>query len=259
MKINVLVDDFIDEKEHGLSIYIEASGKKILFDTAQTNNFLVKMEKLEIREEELDLVVISHGHYDHGNGLRYLSKDIPIFLHEDAIKPKYKNKDGIYYFNGISNDAINVNRRNFNLIKADQEIASNIFVLANIKTDKKNENFFLDEKKNIVDDFHDEIILAIQENNDLTLFLGCSHFGIVEGIRKAKECFPHLRIKNVVAGMHLLNDSEKEILKIIDQLKLLGVFNVIPLHCTGELAAELFLEEFGENCILISSSESIYI
>ena len=36
IKLNVLVDDRINIKEHGLSILIEFKDKKILFDTGQS-------------------------------------------------------------------------------------------------------------------------------------------------------------------------------------------------------------------------------
>ena len=70
MNIIPLVEDATGapllESEHGLSLYIEANGQKILFDLGASDLFLKNAEKLEINLCEVDTVIISHGHYDHG-------------------------------------------------------------------------------------------------------------------------------------------------------------------------------------------------
>lgn len=54
------------EAEHGLSLYIEACGKKILFDMGQTDMFSRNAKKLGAELSDVDIAVLSHGHYDHG-------------------------------------------------------------------------------------------------------------------------------------------------------------------------------------------------
>ena len=75
LKISVLNDNRCEDKkfecEHGISLFIEYDGKRVLFDCGQTNIFMKNAKKLNIDLDEIDAIVLSHGDYDHGNGLKY--------------------------------------------------------------------------------------------------------------------------------------------------------------------------------------------
>ena len=58
--------------EHGLSFYIEAADRRILFDTGQNLGLANNAEILGIDLSRIDTVVLSHGHYDHSSGLKSL-------------------------------------------------------------------------------------------------------------------------------------------------------------------------------------------
>ena len=77
LKITTLIENQPgqDERlafEHGLSLFIEFAGKRLLFDTGQTGAFADNAEKLSIDLSQLDAVILSHGHYDHSGGLARL-------------------------------------------------------------------------------------------------------------------------------------------------------------------------------------------
>lgn len=79
LKITTLIENMPDSKgelicEHGLSLQIEFRGKRILFDTGQTGDFLKNAEKLKKSMQDLDMIIISHGHYDHSGGVPKLVK-----------------------------------------------------------------------------------------------------------------------------------------------------------------------------------------
>lgn len=87
------------EHEHGLSIYIETAEHRILFDTGAGSAFQRNAEKLGIDLATVDLLVISHGHYDHGGGLRTFLKvnsRATIYLHKQAFEAHYsKRAEGV--------------------------------------------------------------------------------------------------------------------------------------------------------------------
>ncbi|AFV12532.1 metallo-beta-lactamase family protein [Thermacetogenium phaeum DSM 12270] len=76
MLIKTLVENTSISKdfgsEHGLSLYIETKKHKILFDVGASELFLQNAKKLNVNIADVDFLVISHGHYDHGGGAKNL-------------------------------------------------------------------------------------------------------------------------------------------------------------------------------------------
>nr|MCR5715363.1 MBL fold metallo-hydrolase [Lachnospiraceae bacterium] len=73
MKITALVENTTKSDcptEHGLSLYIETARHNILFDTGQTTLFADNAERFGVDLSSVDLCMLSHGHYDHGGGLK---------------------------------------------------------------------------------------------------------------------------------------------------------------------------------------------
>lgn len=73
MKIISLVENTSSSSEyrseHGLCLYIETPKHKILFDLGQDKLFAENAAKMNIDISDIDTVIISHGHRDHGGGL----------------------------------------------------------------------------------------------------------------------------------------------------------------------------------------------
>jgi hypothetical protein len=69
-KVTVLVDNVVRGRklwgEHGLSLLVEAGGRKILFDTGQSGEILVhNSTELGLNLKDVDCIALSHGHYAH--------------------------------------------------------------------------------------------------------------------------------------------------------------------------------------------------
>lgn len=73
MKIVTLVENICGNDlcgcEHGLSLYVETEHHKLLLDTGASDLFFENAKKLDIDLCQVDTVILSHGHYDHGGGI----------------------------------------------------------------------------------------------------------------------------------------------------------------------------------------------
>lgn len=105
MKVTVLIENtcayskFLNA-EHGFSAWIEEEDVRILLDCGFSDNFIKNAEALGIDLRTADYVILSHGHNDHGGGLKYLMqyykkmamgrKPILLVSSEDAFLPRYE-------------------------------------------------------------------------------------------------------------------------------------------------------------------------
>lgn len=103
MIIKVLVENSTKDPclqaEHGLSLYMECGPHRILFDMGQTDAFRKNAEKMGVDLTKVDCAVLSHGHYDHGGGLRaflQVNDHAPIYVHKRAFEPPLSRSAEVY-------------------------------------------------------------------------------------------------------------------------------------------------------------------
>jgi 7,8-dihydropterin-6-yl-methyl-4-(beta-D-ribofuranosyl)aminobenzene 5'-phosphate synthase len=103
-----------------------------------------------------------------------------------------------------------------------------------------------------------EQALVLDTKKGLVVITGCSHPGIVEMLNKIKTDFGK-NIFMVFGGFHLLQKSDKEMNKIISDIKSLGIVKCGATHCTGEKQIKLFKDAFGDNYLELGVGNTITI
>ena len=108
MKIQNLIEDTLTDNgclaEHGLSFYVETPNHKLLVDAGASDKFLKNAVELNIDFTQVDILVLSHGHYDHSGGIIPFTKINPnarIYIHEKAAGEYYSEKPDRTYYAGI--------------------------------------------------------------------------------------------------------------------------------------------------------------
>lgn len=223
------------QTEHGLSILLETEKHRILLDTGASNVFIRNAEMLGIDLSTVDYVFISHGHSDHGGGLRYLmdiNQRAKIIVSPDALCGKFFSKRG--QIHSITTEWPNLKRDRLVAIDKSCEIAGGIHIIAHISQrhpmPKGNQHLFVQnvEGDYVSDDFRHELALYTEG----LLFTGCAHSGL-ENILASCPWPVH----SVVGGFHLLDAHETE-----DELTSLGMrlktdypqTQFYTSHCTGD-------------------------
>jgi 7,8-dihydropterin-6-yl-methyl-4-(beta-D-ribofuranosyl)aminobenzene 5'-phosphate synthase len=258
IKISILCEDqakmgFLDKPflaQHGFSVFIEA-GLNILFDTGATDVFIHNARLLGIDLNTTDWIVLSHGHWDHTNGLASLhtSEKKNLLVHPAAFVDR-RRSSGEY--NGIycSRDEI---AEKFHLIPANDPypITDSIYYLGEIPRlndfeSQKTAFFYVDQGKRYSDFILDDTALAIETERGLVIITGCSHAGICNIVEYAKQVTCQDNVFAVLGGFHLLGDSV-QLQKTVEYFKKDKIEYLYPMHCTDLASLSKFHQTFGMN------------
>jgi 7,8-dihydropterin-6-yl-methyl-4-(beta-D-ribofuranosyl)aminobenzene 5'-phosphate synthase len=246
MKISILVDNTpgINTKaEFGLSFFIEHNGKTILFDTAQTNLFLENAKIMNLSVQKADFIVLSHGHFDHGNGLANLNGG-KLVCHPGCFVKRYGKTKRTYI--GLKNTKEEISAM-FNLITSEKpyELFDGAFFLGEIPriTDFESQTttFILDD--GTPDFVMDDSALALKTEHGVFVVTGCGHSGVVNTLEHAKKVTGDSIIYGVMGGFHL-KENNRQTKETINYLKKNEVKHIHPSHCTALPALSAFYTSF---------------
>lgn len=240
MRFVTLIENLVYKQglvaEHGLSIYIETEKRKILFDTGQTGLFLQNAYKLGVAIEDIDSLVLSHGHYDHTGGLYpFLGKNnkAKVFAKKDIFTPKYHESNR--FIGTLKNKAL----LNDRLVYVDTvtEIAENVFIMPDITIHNPVDIHFKGMYRKVgndflPDEFDDELFLVLKQNDQINIVTACSHRGITNICATATKQFK-LPVGLILGGFHMKNCSIEQYVHITHYFRQLKHESLGVCHCTG--------------------------
>ncbi|MGM9662573.1 MAG: MBL fold metallo-hydrolase [Oscillospiraceae bacterium] len=263
MKITVLMENRSQREDmlcaHGLSLYIEAGGRKLLFDMGPDGSFAENARTLGIDVSEVDMAFLSHGHHDHAGGLGVfceLNRKASIYMEKDAFGLYYDTVGEERIYTGIDQGLLRCRDRF--VFTNGRTIVDNAVTLF---SDVRGEmcyvplNDGLTEERNgifVQDDFRHEQNLIVTEGAKRVLFTGCAHRGIVNILRRTEEILGRAP-DAVVGGFHLYNPATGE---LPEEKLLSGVTAELKArpgrcctgHCTGLNAYRTLRAALGERC-----------
>ena len=240
--------------EHGFAALVEGVGGSVLFDTGQGDTLLHNALRMNRDLRRVELVALSHGHYDHTGGLLTLlrtcgAKD--VHAHPGIFSRRYRVKDtGESIPIGIPYDEAFLRGMGarFSLNESFREILPGVFLTGEVprinRFEKGDNALFCDDSGCRVDPLPDDQSLVIMTERGLVLLLGCCHAGMVNTIEWAREKTGERRVFAVIGGTHLAFSPPGQVGATVTALRNLGIKRICGSHCTGFAVSARLLREF---------------
>ncbi len=244
--------------EHGLSLYIETKRHKILFDTGQSGQFADNAADLGIDLETVDMAVLSHGHYDHGGGIRrFLERNThaKVYVSEYAFGKYYHGQRYIGLDPALrdSDRLISVP----SVLKIDDELTLDPCRGRDMVYPVDDAGLSEMRRGNLIPDaFLHEQYLIIQEAGRRIVISGCSHRGVL-------NIMDWLRPDVLVGGFHFMNQviSEGENPVLDSAAEILSNYDTLyyTCHCTGKGQYEYMKKKMGDRLRYLASGQRVTI
>jgi 7,8-dihydropterin-6-yl-methyl-4-(beta-D-ribofuranosyl)aminobenzene 5'-phosphate synthase len=199
----------------GFACLVTYGTSTVLFDTGGDGAILLgNLAVLGLDPHEIDAVVLSHIHSDHTGGLAALL--------EAGARP-------VVYVPAAFPDSFKSDVRRLTRLV---EVTGPEEILPGIHSSGQVGAAIVEQA------------LVVESGLGLVIATGCAHPGVVEMVRRCKECL-QAQVAWVIGGFHLGGASESQIEAIVEELRRLGVPRVAPCHCTGTQARRIFAQAWG--------------
>lgn len=253
-KLTILCDNTVFdarcEAEHGFSALIEKNGEAVIFDCGESGLFARNAAALGLSLDGVKTAVLSHNHYDHADGIFALSdrRGLKLYASENFEKRRFwidaltdeKNETESHV------DLAALERCGLAVVRVGDvktEIADGVFILANVPRvcgfeaiDQS--NFAEIDGETSVDEYDDELSLAIELENSLCVVSGCAHIGPANICERAKELFSK-PVSHYFGGTHLISFDETRAQLTARYFDENGISVLGACHCSGEAGLEI--------------------
>ena len=253
MKVTVLIDNIASASlcgEWGLSFFIEYEGKKILLDAGASDLFLENAKDLGIDLADADLAVLSHAHYDHGNGFVpffEVNKKAQLYLQESCGENCYSLKeDGLKYI-GLPEGILEDYPDRLVKVSGNCHLMDGVWIIPHtcegLEQVGRAEKMFLKYADNLKpDNFSHEQSLVFETDAGLVIFNSCSHAGADRIIQEVRDVFPGQKIRAMIGGFHLFAKTSEQVYAFAQRLLEADVDVICTGHCTGDEAYAILKE-----------------
>ena len=263
---NTALTDQGFKEEYGNVFLIETGSKVILYDVGLIGEILENNLKILNKNfDDVDVIIFSHGHFDHTGALKYFlthrtsAKKIDIIAHPDFMEPKggsglaklvikFQHKRNEIGFDKLSDNLMD--KVNLILKKEAYPLKDGIITVGEISNRKQKDGTqmmtHLVNGKWEHDPLNDDNSVIIKTKDGLVLLCGCCHAGILNTCYKIKKDYPDEKIVTIIGGTHMFRFSKTDLNQVADVLEKEFDKPLLYLnHCSGKKAIKFMEERFG--------------
>lgn len=277
MEVTILIENLGPESlacEHGLSVHVEYNGHSILLDTGSSGAFADNTKALGIDLAGVELAVLSHGHYDHADGLRAFFANnghAPLYIRKGAKEGYFSMRGGTPpRFVGIHRDICRDYEHRMVEVDGLYRLFPGVWLVENPAPEASAERAQhlykkVGEDAFAEDDFSHEHSLVLEGEKGLVVFNSCCHAGAANIAQHIANTFPGKPIAALLGGFHMMgatgtdsiNCSVEYIKRVADAFKKLDIGRIYTGHCTGIPAFDRLKEELGDRLAYMRTGDRI--
>lgn len=250
--------------------------RTILFDTGVSPNGMAEnMRRLGIDPGEIEVIVLSHGHWDHVTGIEGLVRmlgptRLPVMIH-----PEFWNRRRIS-FPGLAPAELPATSRGsleemgFAIVEERQPsflLDGAVLITGEVDRTTPFETGFRGHEALrdgswqadplILDD---QALVVRVRDRGLVVLTGCGHAGIVNTVRYVRRLTGLDRVAAVVGGFHLSGPMFEPIIEpTVEALAELAPAMLAPAHCTGWKAVYRIASQFPDAFVMPTVGTTISV
>ena len=258
-------DALIAEPGFSALVRIEKDGRErtLLFDTGVSPTGMVEnMRRLGLSPGEVEVIVLSHGHWDHVTGMEGLVRalgraNLPVLIHPEfwsrrrisfpGLDPAELPSTSRSALEGAGFEIVEDRRPSFRL-DGSALITGEVDRTTEFETGFRGHEAFTggDWRPDplILDD--QALVLRLRDRG-LVVVSGCGHAGIVNTIRYAMQLTGERRVAAVIGGFHLSGPMFEGIIgPTVGAFEEFSPSLLVPAHCTGWKAVHQLAARFPD-------------
>ena len=269
-------DALIAEPGFSALVRIEKGGRErtLLFDTGVSPNGMVEnMRRLGLSPTDVEIIVLSHGHWDHVTGMDGLARvlgrtRLPVMIHPEfwsrrrirfpGLDPAELPSTSRPALEGMGFEILEDRWPSF-LLDGSALITGEVDRTTSFETGFQGHDALRSGEWQpdpmILDD--QALVIRVRDRG-LVILTGCGHAGVVNIVRYVRKLTGEQTVAAIIGGFHLSGPMFEPIIgPTVDALAELSPSLLAPAHCTGWKAVHLLAARFPEAFVLSTVGTTI--
>lgn len=235
--------------------YDDKSEFQFLFDTAGgtpalEHNVKVMKERFDRDLSSIEIIILSHGHWDHVAGvlkvISMIENPVPVLCHPDALLHKvFTDESGKKYeigIHGYYTESELETKTEIIATKEPYKVADGIMTTGVIPRTNDFEKLTgtlqkivtVRDGKETPDLIEDDLSVIFHlKDGSVVILTGCCHSGVVNTMEHAVGLTGTSSIVGIIGGLHLHDASKERLTSTVEHLGQYPLTTVGACHCTG--------------------------